>query len=345
MAKHRPAEIRKSLLEQIFRSSRSPVPHVAAQYGVTRQAVQRHLRALMDESLVEAKGRGAHCQYSLRAQQKAGKSFPLLGGLAEDRVWGDVAVPLVQDLAVRDRDICLYGFTEMVNNAIDHAQGTSLDVYVERTAIAVTLIVLDDGVGIFHKIAAALSLPDPRQSILELSKGKLTTDPQHHTGEGIFFTSRVFDKFSIRSRGLYFLRDHLSGDWLVEDDKSNKNGTCVIMELLIPTGRALEDVFRAHSSGPEEYRFSKTHVPLRLAEYGEDNLVSRSQAKRVLARVDRFEEVILDFSGIRAVGQAFADEIFRVFATAHPGVRLVPVSANEQITGMIARATDAAGRG
>ena len=69
---------------------------------------------------------------------------------------------------------------------------------------------------------------------------------------------------------------------------------------------------------PEEIRKSLleqvTHIPLRLAEYGEDNLVSRSQAKRVLARVDRFEEVILDYSGIRAVGQAFADEIFRVFA-------------------------------
>src|SRR4051794_28491199 len=110
MAKHRPEEIRKSLLERIFRSSRSPVSQVAAGYGVTRQAVQRHLRDLIDENLVQAHGRGAHCQYSLRAQQKAGKSYPLSGGLAEDWVWGDIAAPLVQDLAVRDRDICLYGF-------------------------------------------------------------------------------------------------------------------------------------------------------------------------------------------------------------------------------------------
>ena len=34
--------------------------------------------------------------------------------------------------------------------------------------------------------------------VWELPKsGKLTTDPDNHTGEGIFFTSRVFDEFEI----------------------------------------------------------------------------------------------------------------------------------------------------
>ena len=40
----------------------------------------------------------------------------------------------------------------------------------------------------------------------------------------------------------------------------------------------------------------------------EDFLVARSQAKRLLERFDRFEEVVLDFDGVRQVGQGFADE-------------------------------------
>ena len=36
--------------------------------------------------------------------------------------------------------------------------------------------------------------------------GKLTTDPHRHTGEGIFFTSRAFDCFEIRSGELRFSR-------------------------------------------------------------------------------------------------------------------------------------------
>src|SRR5271156_6270298 len=78
------------------------------------------------------------------------------------------------------------------------------------------------------------------------------------------------------------------------------------------------------------------------ARYGHDRLVSRSQARRVLARFDRFREVLLDFSGVEFIGQAFADEIFRVFATAHPEIKLIAIQANEPVDRMIRRALAAA---
>jgi len=62
-----------------------------------------------------------------------------------------------------------------------------------------------------------------------------------------------------------------------------------------------------------DFGFSKTHIPVFLAAYGEDNLISRSQAKRLLVRFERFKEIILDFENVESIGQAFADEIFRVF--------------------------------
>jgi STAS-like domain of unknown function (DUF4325) len=92
----------------------------------------------------------------------------------------------------------------------------------------------------------------------------------------------------------------------------------------------------------DDYGFSRTHVPLRLAQYGQDQLMSRSQARRVLARFERFKEVFLDFYGIESIGQAFADEIFRVYAADHPEIRLVADNANEQVTHMIGRAIAAA---
>jgi hypothetical protein len=86
----------------------------------------------------------------------------------------------------------------------------------------------------------------------------------------------------------------------------------------------------------------KTHVPLRLAQYGEDDLVSRCQAKRVLARFERFEELDLDFSGIESIGQAFADEIFRVYAANHLEIKLVANNANAQVSQTIGRVLAAA---
>jgi hypothetical protein len=96
-------------------------------------------------------------------------------------------------------------------------------------------------------------------------------------------------------------------------------------------------VFDQYSSGPDDYRFNKTVVPVNLARYGNDQLISRSQAKRLLARVELFKVVIFDFKDVPTIGQAFADEIFRVFALKHPEIQLVPIHANSDVKRMIAR--------
>jgi hypothetical protein len=94
-----------------------------------------------------------------------------------------------------------------------------------------------------------------------------------------------------------------------------------------------------NNSGDES---PKIRLPLRLAQYGHDDLVSRSQAKRVLARYERFDELDLDFSGVESIGQAFADELFRVYASNHPEIKLVTQNANEQVSQMIGRVLAAA---
>jgi STAS-like domain of unknown function (DUF4325) len=101
----------------------------------------------------------------------------------------------------------------------------------------------------------------------------------------------------------------------------------------------LQDVFSKYESDDEGARiFSRTHVPVSLARYPNEQLVSRSQARRVLARFNRFSEALLDFNDVPMIGQAFADEIFRVFRKAHPEVQLIPIRANEQVKKMIDRA-------
>ena len=75
-----------------------------------------------------------------------------------------------------------------------------------------------------------------------------------------------------------------------------------------------------------------------LAQYGNDQLISRSQAKRLLLRVELFKIVIFDFRGVESIGQAFADEIFRVFAHQHPSIELASIHANLSVKQMIDRA-------
>lgn len=309
----------------------------AKKFGITRQAVNKHLRKLTDEKCLTESGQTRSRTYKLAPLSVWERSYTIVPGLAEDVVWTDdirAALGLLSDNVM---NIWHHGFTEMFNNAIDHSGGTIIHVEIRKTAAAVDMAIHDNGVGIFRKIRAAMGLLDERHAILELSKGKLTTDPKRHSGEGIFFTSRMFDSFRILSGGAFFSHEHgESEDWLLESEYASK-GTAVFMRLHNHTTRTPKKVFDTYASG-EDYDFSKTVVPVKLAVYGSDKLVSRSQAKRVLARVELFKSVVFDFREVETIGQAFADEIFRVFADMHPEIELTPINANSEVKKMIGRA-------
>lgn len=118
--------------------------------------------------------------------------------------------------------------------------------------------------------------------------------------------------------------------------------TTVFMRIDPRSSATLSEMFEHYAAARDDYAFSKTNVVLRLLATGDDaSFVSRSQAKRVLARLPRFKEVLLDFEGVKSIGPAFSDEIFRVFASAHPDVHLTPMRATDDVARMIQRARDA----
>lgn len=338
-------EVDAALLDAVVEHPRDLTHFVADRLGVSRQTTAARARALVEAGYLARSGttRPTYVPGPVRH----GAFEYVLQGLAEDRVWSVDVAPLLRDLAPNVVEIAHYGLTEMVNNAIDHSEGRRLEVLALREVERVTLWVVDDGVGIFRKVARALDLPDERLALLELSKGKFTTDPRRHTGEGVFFTSRTFDHFAIASGGLVFDHDaqHHEDVLLDFDAPRFKSGTTVGMTIRTDSKRTLRQVFDEYSSGPDDYTFARTVVPVRLAQVGDENLISRSQAKRLMQRVDRFRHVVLDFDGIRSIGQAFADEVFRVFAREHPQVELIPVHATPEVQQMIRRAEAARDQG
>ena len=147
------------------------------------------------------------------------------------------------------------------------------------------------------------------------------------------------------SGGLFLTHVRAGDDWLSGSEDSNDNGTFVQMTIATDSPHTTQEVFEHYSSKREDYGFNKTNVILRLLETGDDSFVSRSQAKRVMARLSRFKEAMLDFDGVSAIGPAFADEIFRVFANSHPDIHLMSVRANTEVQKMIARAQAAKAEG
>ena len=330
-------EIRGAILREVEAHPADLITFVADSFGVSRQAVHRQARRLVGDGLLIVEGDRRQARYRKAIAKHVRQVYPLTGQvIEEDVVWREFAVPVLEGLRSNVLSICLQGFTEMVNNVIDHSLATLLTVVVDLTADEVELSVFDNGIGIFNKIQQACALETPEQAIFELSKGKLTTDPSRHTGEGIFFTSRIFDRFSILSGGLWFGHAREETDWLINDFKERRQGTAVFMKIALNSTHTTKEVFDRFSTTRDGMSFDKTVVALDLAHSGP--LVSRSQAKRVLAHLDRFKEVILDFADVPDIGQAFADEIFRVYRANNPSVSITYIHANESITAMIRRA-------
>ena len=149
----------------------------------------------------------------------------------------------------------------------------------------------------------------------------------------------MFDAFDILSGSVFF--SHEFGDeedWLLERP-THWNGTVVFLKLNNHTARTSRKIFEKFIGDAEnDPSFNKTVVPVQLAQYGNDKLISRSQAKRVLARIEIFSTVILDFKNVPTIGQAFGDEVFRIFPREHPQVNIIPTNANSEVKRMIARA-------
>lgn len=332
---NRSAEIDTALLQAVAAHPHDLVGMVAAQLGLSGARISTQIRALVADGYLEKAG-STRPTYSLGRNRRLERSY-VSEGLAEDAVWFEQMLPMLRDVPRNVLDIAHHGVTEMVNNAVDHSDAAHVMVRMDLRDGQLEFEIADAGVGIFRKITHALGLPDERLALLELAKGKLTTDPRRHSGEGIFFTSRMFDRFRIASEGLVFDHD-VDYDEDLLDDADEAGGTRVAMRIGLDSKRTAKEVIDEFSSGPDDYSFAKTVVPVRLAKIGDENLVSRSQAKRLLRRVDRFRCVVLDFAQVNGIGQAFADEIFRVFANEHPEVELIAVHAVPDVQQMIRRA-------
>jgi hypothetical protein len=323
-------EIRQFILARVAEQPHDIALLTAKQFGLTRQAVNLHLQRLLADADLVRQGKTRRTRFFLAPKKTWQRHYARQQ--SESDVWESDVLPQISDLPGNALNIWLYCFTEMFNNAVDHSSGTRITVQLKRTAVNVEIAIIDNGVGIFKKIQRAMKFSNERYAALELAKGKFTTDPAHHTGEGIFFASKMLDAFDISSGGLYFTS---------VSPLKNPKGTAVWMKLKNTSERSRKAVFDAYASPENNYAFSKTVLPVKMAEQSPNDLISRSQAKRILLRLDRFRTVVLDFQSVNQIGQSFADEIFRVFARRHPGVDVQFINANEAVHNLIRRAQNA----
>lgn len=327
--------IKKFILLNINKFPNKITQTTVDHFQISRPTVLKYLKELTVEGLIEKKGSNRYPNYRLFTEEIE-LTYQNIN-LEEDIIWANDISKKLKDINPNVKDICHYGFTEMVNNVIDHSESKDLKIRVKQNYNEVTMYVYDTGIGIFKKIQQDLGLLDPRHSILELAKGKFTSDPDNHTGEGIFFTSRMFNSFCIMSHLLTYVGIGNEDGWIFEDFEGDIPGTVVAMRINKKNMTTIDKIFNEYADPDKIPGFHRTVIPVELMQHEGEALLSRSQAKRLINRFDKFLEVVLDFKGVKQIGQAFADQIFRIFQREHPNVHLEPIHTNESIKNMINR--------
>lgn len=345
----------KDLLTHLKARGTATTRSIAEAFGISRAYAHYLLQQLREEGLVLLIGNTNQAQYVLAsngeavrvARQRLLHIFFRLRNKGLDE--GVVLQRLKQQtgilLGVAENvdSIVGHGFTEMLNNAIDHSKSSRIEVDCRKTETAITFVVRDFGVGIFNNVRNKLRLPGTLSAIQEILKGKATTAPQNHSGEGVFFTSKMADVFVIDSFDKRLVVNNLLPDIFITDRKALK-GTRVSFSIHLTSRRAINDVFLQFTgTNGGDSKFDKTRITVKLFQFGHD-LPSRSEAKRVTLNLENFQRVELDFSGVKTIGQSFADEVFRVWQTRHPETRIEATHTNDNVAFMIKRAGGSLGQ-
>lgn len=331
--------------EFLSKNGRITSDDVARLADISRQAAHKRLSLLVKQNKLIRVGRTRGSYYVPFSSKKV-MGFQLAApsisvrlknsGLQEDLVFDrlETTSSIFKSVAENSRKILRYAFTEMLNNAIEHSRSKYIYVKFYLVNNSIVFEVNDSGIGIYNNLISKFNLKDAFAAAQELLKGKRTTAPKQHSGEGIFFTSKIADRFVVAGSNLELIIDNVNDDLSIKDIPAKK-GTKVVFHIGLHSKKDMAAMFGEYTN--EDFEFSKTKVVVKLYERGVD-YVSRSQARRILYGLDKFKTIILDFNRIKGIGQSFADEVFRIFKAEHPGIELVIKNADKSVLFMIKRA-------
>lgn len=342
MKNNRSRTMKQEVYEILLKKrKRCTATELAKNKGIgSRTYVSKLLTKLMEEGKVAKTKVGRNVFYEVIDEEIGLEQRVSLLGLDESEVWERVRknTQFMRRMTERTENILYFSFTEMLNNAIDHADSSSGMVKVWREEEIIKFVVRDYGVGVFRNLMKKKGFVDEIMAIQELVKGKLTTAVKWHSGEGIFWTSKIADRFELISYDFKLRVDNKMDDYTIEKTEKMVKGTEVRFEIELKTKKSLQELFEKYTLDRETYAFETTEIPIKLFENGGDVWISRSQAKRVLNGLEKYKRIILDFKGIDLIGQGFADEIFRVFRLRYPGIEIVAENMSPSVELMVRRA-------
>ncbi len=333
-------EIKHFILERIGLGDPALIQRVVSAYDISDKTVYRYIKELEQNGCIIRKGRRLSLFTTVHNVNLNMKEALKSG---EDIIFRDRILPILSDLPKKIINIWEYMITGLLNNIFEHSEADTINIELQKSPVKTKVLIKDNGIGIFNKLRKYYKLQNFEDVILELYKGTLTTDPDTHSGDGLFFISRLPDDFAIISSGKFFSYQNISKILPEIEElssitgKQNFAGTAIYLSLSAASKKDTAEILSSYSG--EYGNLFSTSIP--LGNIYAAAPVSRSQAKRLSSCFKNFSEVMLDFEGLNFIGQSFAHELFTVYAQSHPETKLIPVNISDDIRLMLAHVTGA----
>ncbi|HXV13282.1 MAG TPA: hypothetical protein VEC56_03660 [Candidatus Krumholzibacteria bacterium] len=257
MERTRTRSIQGFILDHVDGDPRGIARRVAQAYGISRQAANRHLDALVQTGLLDEAGHTRARSYALRRTSAVSREFRVTPVLGAERVWSEHAAPVLAGDRAALRDACRAVFKELLENAVAHAGASWITFELATTAREVDLTVSDDGRGVFVSLAEKLRVATPREAVEEFARLARMRSMESPAVK-LMLLARGTERFTLASSGVSCEFDAARDLWSVREDEATRAGTSASCRFRrTPAGSA-------HTRGSRESSGSaRTHPPLR----------------------------------------------------------------------------------
>ena len=327
-------KIKNFILDNLSSHEKNIVHAAINKFGVSRQAVNRHMINLIKENKIVAHGNTKGRHYELMPQANYSKKISMEDIKGSRKFLDDFILPHIELLPKNIYEIFEYSAGSLINNIVDHAKATSVYFKIFINHEEAHLVLTDNGVGLFENIYKGLSLSSTQMAAMEIAKGNVTTDPDRHSGDELNTIIHLFDKAIIDSANKSLRYFNNNNCWEINPSR-HQNGTRIHLQINPNSDRTCADVF--HRIFKKEKK--KIRIPLNLLNMSEKKIVnSRSYAENILRNIDNYKKIEFDFNKIDLISPAFADELARKTKEKNQFADIAWMNTNKTVEMLLVRA-------
>lgn len=327
-------QIQSFILNNLSKHQRDIIKAAIGKFGVSRQAVLKHMNTLIREKKVVAYGKTKDRYYELEPILNYSRLFELAKDTKVDHFLQNEIIPNLKKLPKNIFELCEFALNALLTNVYDHSGATHFSVKIFSTQKETHVVVMDNGSGIFQHIRDGLGLEGKTISAIELAKGSsLGIQTDNHAGDDLHAVIMLFDIITIDSSEISLCYEKKLDCWSLEDSKQAK-GTKIHLRVSTKSNVTCDDTF-AKIFGKES---TNLRIPVNLARTNGELLASRYQAQKLMYNIELSKGITFDFKGIKMIGPAFAHELVWIIRKKNLSLDIDWINAEKTVDLLMSRA-------